>query len=620
MGDEWSAALMSQRIRGLAAIEAFKDLSPSERDELEGRLELVAVSRGEFLVRQGQPAKALYIAVSGRFSVLLDGVRDPVAIIGSGQPIGEIAFFAQRARTASVRADRDSLALRLTRDDFDVLAERLPALLPVVMRALANRLAVTTASGETKPVVRPRTICLCAAGNASVPKIFVERLRSMFIDDPRAVLLDRETVERHHGGLENLEGTRATEWFNDLERRFETIFYVADDDLTAWTQKALHQSDEVLCVAWHDAGGGGRGGRNVNDVERAVSRIHNRGSARLVLLHHKEKPISGTARWLKDRPHISMHHHIAIQNHDHFARLMRFVRGEAVGLVACGGGAYTAAHIGQYQALREDGFSFDIMGGTSGGAAMTAAFALGVPVDEISRRTHEMFVKRGAMARWTWPRFSFLDHTIFNAVLAEHYTEIAIEDMWIPYFAAATNLTLHEIYPIRRGPVWQAIRASASIPALFPPVYNDDGQMLVDGCLLDNLPVRTIKALKTGPNVILDLDAPRDAELPVDHRLLPSRAALLWRQLLPNQNNALPVAAGPQTVLVRSLLVNQRDVAGDVGPDDLVLCSPIPADASVLDWTRHRDLRWSAYDYARAELSKVRVAGHGVFAAADSTT
>ena len=82
-------------------------------------------------------------------------------------------------------------------------------------------------------------------------------------------------------------------------------------------------------------------------------------------------PYAGTARWLAPRT-IAMHHHVALDNVGDAERLYRFINGTALGLVACGGGAYCAAHVGLYKALVQSGLTFDIMGGTSGGAAMTA--------------------------------------------------------------------------------------------------------------------------------------------------------------------------------------------------------------------------------------------------------
>ena len=69
-------------------------------------------------------ADALYIVVSGRFAVTVEGRRGAITEIGPDQPIGEIAFLTGGTRTATVTAMRDSLVLRLDRAEFDALIER----------------------------------------------------------------------------------------------------------------------------------------------------------------------------------------------------------------------------------------------------------------------------------------------------------------------------------------------------------------------------------------------------------------------------------------------------------------------------------------------------------------
>ena len=72
-----------------------------------------------------------------------------------------------------------------------------------------------------------------------------------------------------------------------------------------------------------------------------------------------------------------MHHHLVADDSAGYDRLARFVSGNARGFVACGGGALCAAHVGVYKAFLEANIGFDVFGGTSGGGAMAAAFAMG---------------------------------------------------------------------------------------------------------------------------------------------------------------------------------------------------------------------------------------------------
>ncbi len=129
----------------LASVDLFRDLLPMERAALAAELVTTAVARGQALVQQGEMTNALYIVESGRFEVTVAGREAPIAEIGPGSPIGEIAFLAGGPRTATVTAARDSVVMVLTREQFDRLCARNPAIWPRLTAALARRLADQTA-------------------------------------------------------------------------------------------------------------------------------------------------------------------------------------------------------------------------------------------------------------------------------------------------------------------------------------------------------------------------------------------------------------------------------------------------------------------------------------------
>ena len=602
----------------LNVVEAFQHLSAEEMAEIERTLRLVPVARGQALVRQGEIAEALYIVVSGRFKVQRTGRIEPIAEIGAGSPIGEIAFFAGGERTATVTAERDSLVLELKRDEYDRLAERSPRIWSTITTQMARRLgAATTAGSARPPAMVPRTITVCRAGGASsqagVLEGFVEALRAAFNPALRVHVLDANAALAVLDSRTPLASSEATQWFNTLEGSYDHVIYIADPELTEWSKKALRQADLVLCVGRHGDGVS----RHPNLLEHFAEQLHGKGTLRLVLAHEGRPPYDGTRAWLEPRPWIEMHHHVSLTAAGKprgalagdYPRLVRFIRGEAIGLVACGGGAYSAAHIGIFDALAEAGIEFDIVGGTSGGAAMTAALARGVTPDEIERRTQDIFIARKALRRWTWPRYSLLDHGEFDRALADHFTSIDIEDLALPYFAVATNLSRNITHCIRRGPLWLAVRTSAAIPAMLPPVFTADGEMLVDGCVVENVPIRTMLGLKSGPNIVIDFASPDMVRYDIDSSALPSRGQLIAR-ILSGRRRGLPVAPGPHSVLMRALMLNRPDYARDLGHSDILIVPPIPAGISPLDWHRHRELRAIAHQHTISELARLAAEGH----------
>ncbi len=153
---------------GLPAVGIFSELSADERAALMAELETRALKRGDVLVRQGDAADALYIVISGRFAVTLEGRRDPLTEIGPEQPIGEIAFLTGGTRTATVSAMRDSLVLRLGRAEFERISAKCPGIWRTLTTALSQRLAATTAHEPPTHDPRPRTIAVIRAGGSQI--------------------------------------------------------------------------------------------------------------------------------------------------------------------------------------------------------------------------------------------------------------------------------------------------------------------------------------------------------------------------------------------------------------------------------------------------------------------
>lgn len=598
---------MSFKPFSLSSVATFRDLPPGVLRSLEERLQPFPIRSGECVVRQGEAADALHIVVSGRFAVEIDGHDEPVAEITHGSTIGEIAFFTGGKRTATVRAIRDGVVVRLSREDFNSISEASPAIWAAITATLAERLAVQTRLhadlrrdiGIASARARPRTLTVMGAGDGHIPPEFLSDFVKIAATRSGTVVASRDTL-REVLGRDPGDDDDLTAALNALETRYSTVVFIADRELTAWSEKCIRQSDELLLVAASSDDPIGSAVPLGTTEEFALS-LHRPQSRRLAVVHRRKSVVQGTRHWLSGRE-PAMHHHVALGNSEDVARLWRFVVGEALGFVACGGGAYCAAHVGIYQAFRETGVGFDLVGGTSGGAAMAAAFAQNVDPLEIDAGVHRMFIKGRAMARYTVPRYSLLDHAHFDHLLEKEYGSIRIEDLWKPYFAVSADLSAYEAEVHRSGSLWRAIRASAAIPGLLPPYYTEDGRMLVDGSVIANVPIDTMHRLKRGPNVVVSFETGGRQHYPVDYASLPKRRDLIWQSLNPLAARKTPHAPSAATVLVRSLMANRGHFERHLTADDWLLVPPTPPGMGALDWKRHSELMNSAYAYARSAL------------------
>ena len=562
----------------IARLPLLRSLQASERAEIEAALQRMYVPRGTRLIKQGDEADTLYLVGSGRFAIYRDDGDHPIAEIGSGQPIGEIAFFSGGERTADVYALRDSVIYALNAKDFDRLAEKYPSLLRVLLTLVSERLAETIPLVSLTPDTAPaRSFAIVAAGSSELDRDVLEHLFGSLNAISPVCLIDEEMLEADLRPINEVDEHDLTIWLNSREEVSHTVLFCTDPSLTDWTRKILGQADQVLFVA--DASAAPR----LNETEAYALTIHKPRQRRLILVHKdKSHTVTGTAAWMMDRDPY-MHHHVSRGNRVDFDRLARFLSGTALGFVACGGGAYSAAHIGVYKAFLEAGLDFDIFGGTSGGGAMTAAFAAGRSPEEVDERTHDIFVASGALTKLTLPFYALIDHTHFDRTLRKHYEDYRIEDFWRPFFAVSTDWSQGKPHLHRSGLVWEAVRATGSIPAALPPFVTKDGHLLVDGAVMDNVPVAHMCELKSGPNVVVNFTNRHDQPASYAYHDLPDRRTLLWRMLTPFGRKKLPQAPSIGTVMMRSMMLNGNTHAAS-DAQNLVITPPIPKGASFMDW------------------------------------
>ena len=588
----------------------FRNLSSEQRAKTIEAMVRRDLVRGETLVAQGDPSDSLFMVLHGALAVHRDGDSQPFAELRAGELIGEIGFFANVPRTANVVAIRDTSVLVLTRSAYQGLAQHSPAIAEALLAALALRLAQRTE--QLRTARRPpaaRTVALIEGGTERVPAAFERQMREG-LGRTDAEVVDPARIAATFPGRA-LDDPEVSDWLNELEQTAPLVVYLGGDEASAWTRKAIRQADVVVFACRGEVPA-----RGLTGIEAFACEVHPASMRRLVRIHdHRSGEVSGTAAWLNRLP-CFMHHHVALQDQIDIDSLIRFLSGRAIGFVAGGGGSFGAAHAGIYKAFRERGVMFDIFVGTSVGSAMAAGFAKNYEADDLERGAHEIFVKNRSFRRPTWPRYALLDHKAFDRSLVEQYgAHCRIEDCWRPFAAVATNLSTHSLELIRTGLVWEAVRASSAIPGLLPPFYTHEGAMLVDGCLIDNVPLAPMHRLKGGPNLVVHFGNPETETFDVDYAALPGRLELVAAMLMPFRKKLLPVAPSAVNVLWRSLVAHQRYDALAATPLDHVMRPPSPPGIGITEFERHTEIFQSAYGWARQAIAALEAAGDPSIAA-----
>lgn len=580
----------------LRDIDGFGALTPDILDQMARTAEYRDMNRGEMLIEEGDAADTLFIVLRGRFTVLRAGRA--IAEITKGEPIGELAFFAGGTRTATVVAARDSAVMCLSRAAYDDLAAATPALANGILAAVSQRLARTI---PATPHLRPESGHVCAmfpgGANAVIDPAFVAGIRAAFEGETRWKVLEAQDC-----APALLQDARAlAAWLEDQEAERGNLLLICTDPKAnpIWQRVTANNSDTIMIIAPKESAFTGADGPS--DLERAI--YESTLPAHLHVVLHRAATSDSTAqtrKWLEGRP-VRLHHHLALDAPADFARIGRFVRGEALGLVMCGGGSYGTAHLGVMKAMREHGYTFDFVGGTSVGAAMAGAFALGLDSDEVMEQCEEIFLRSKAMSRLAVPRFSLLDHSVLDAAFRKHYGLGDVEDLPLNFYAVSTSLTHNDVTVIREGPLWQAIRASSAIPGVFPPFLRADGEVLIDGSLMDNVPVDAMRALKAGSNVVLNFVPGKPWTVCARYEDYPTRIKALTTMIRKpkRETERHPTAF---TVLARAMVVNARKLLRQINVgNDVLLNISVLKGMSFMDWKRGREL----FDVAYTQVSEM---------------
>ncbi len=174
---------------------------------------------------------------------------------------------------------------------------------------------------------------------------------------------------------------------------------------------------------------------------------------------------------------------------------------KTLGLALGSGGSRGVAHIGFLKALEEEGLIPDYICGCSMGAIVGAAYASGLKPDEIWAAFEKLRVLDFISP--TRQRGGLFGTKKMRSLLKKHIGDIDFKDLKIPFRCISVDMHTQELVEFSEGSLLDGVVASASIPALFHP-FIKDGMRLIDGGILERVPVRQVKAM--GADVVVAID------------------------------------------------------------------------------------------------------------------
>ena len=457
----------------------FGLLSPRLQDELVATAHPLRVAAREWLFHAGDAGDCLYLVTSGRMRVL--GERDGETVVlntlGPGAVLGELAILTRAQRSASVQALRDTELLEIDGETFEEILARDAALGAGLARALAERIQ---RGGTLEPSEAPTAVVTMTA----VPGVDAENL---WRELETAFSELGDTVARTASAEEWSEQEAWGRTLGELEQANDYVLLRAALDGSDWSSFCLRQADRVVVAA--DDG----------------SHVPIAAPVGCDLAFLCTPSVETVAAWT-ERTKPRAHYVIATESvlHDATRRMCRRLTGRSLGMVLSGGGARAFAHIGVLQVLAEERIVIDRFGGCSMGAFIAAMAALGSSPAAMVETCNRELSRRAPFSDYTFPRHALIRARRAASMLRRVFGDGAVEQLAWPFFTVSADLLSSRMVVHRTGSLVEAVGSSMAIPGLAPPVLRRS-ELLVDGGVLNNLPIDVMVGDEPGPVIAVDV-------------------------------------------------------------------------------------------------------------------
>jgi NTE family protein len=187
--------------------------------------------------------------------------------------------------------------------------------------------------------------------------------------------------------------------------------------------------------------------------------------------------------------------------------------GGRLGLALSGGATRGFAHIGVLQAFEDGSLRPDFLSGTSIGAFVAALYAFGVPLKEIRRMGQGMTPVN--VSKLKLSRYALFSNEELARLIQSKIGKARIEEAVIPLAIVAVDIGVGEKMILRQGEVAPAVMASNAVPGIYRPVIID-GRMMVDGGIVEDVPISPLRHMGADTVVAVNLSAGRRYRQPED--------------------------------------------------------------------------------------------------------
>ncbi|MCB1157406.1 MAG: patatin-like phospholipase family protein [Leptospiraceae bacterium] len=480
----------------------FHDLSVRQKSYIANRAQYIEYNKGEQIFRRGEKSYYFFIVVSGIIQTYLPGKEDSenekdtnIEFLKNGDYFGMVSLLSERPHSLSARAYTDAELLRIDLYSFKEILEFIPGLGLHFSKILSEKVSISVE--EEKKVFESLVVSVLCLDNNDMASRYSSLLGYSIVEESNK----RAAVLRFNKKFESEEFVKIKPKSQGGGHKTNSLVIKSFDvDCVEEIQKILIKYIYYYHIIILDlpAGQGESCKYLLNEskqchviVDDNNENIENKNS--FIRTYRQEKQDLPADFFYTVHLHSYSDLKELLKRSTRNARRLSEVR---LGIAFGGGAAFGLAQIGVMKVLEKNHITIDMISGTSIGALLGSLWASGITANEIEYIAIGEFDSFFKIARYIdigWPRKGLISGGKLRTYLDELLNHSNFRDLKVPLRVISCDISSRMEVVINHGKVVDGVMASIAIPGLFHPTLDEFGRILVDGGVVDPLPVNVIQ-------------------------------------------------------------------------------------------------------------------------------
>jgi NTE family protein/lysophospholipid hydrolase len=585
-------------------------------DEISSAGEWLEMPDNSKLFEIGDASDYIYYLVSGLLKAFTP-IKNKLKMVGEiyeGEVIGEMGILSDDPRSASIYATRPSLVFKLSKSHTTRLMIKYPQVILQFANKIADRLrsTQTTVDNSSLRIDIYSLVSLSMGEKQELDHINIGKSLNNSITKIRpcyflssALVCELLNIRNINKKLSSIEKyTPLEDLLVKLCANHRYLILSCDMEYSPWTSWCLSISETDLYLV--DPAVGINNEDIIYQIKRDEKSVpnHLQNEKQLIIYHKSKDDIpEKTSDYFNAITPVNKHYHIALEDSKDIDRVARTIIGKSIGLCLAGGGAKGNAHIGVYKALIENNIPIDTVCGTSAGGIVASLIASGYSPIEIIEML-KVSNSKNIFKEYTIPYSSIIatNKVVDDAKILSGNRNI--EDLWLPLFTCAVNISTSELVVLDRGPIWKATRATAALPGILLPFIQGDS-LLVDGGLINNMPGDILLNRYGGKLISVSVNTEKDLFAQFDK--FPPQASYFIKKLLFKKKKEDVDIPNLIDILMRSIMVSSAAKSLEVEKMSDIFLNPKVDGIGMLEFDSIDESVEIGYNYTMKKLEEIDI-------------